>query len=50
LLLIDGEAVVLVSMASLISPRSAHANMMQEVQLYAFYVLALDGEDLRRLR
>src|SRR5712675_3028875 len=49
LLLIDGEAVVLgvdgISDFEALCSRKHDA----EVQLYAFYVLALDGEDLRRL-
>jgi len=49
LLLIDGEAVVLGVDGISDLKRSAHAKHDAEVQLYAFYVLALDGEDLRRL-
>jgi hypothetical protein len=49
LLLIDGEAVVLgvdgISDFEALGSRKHDA----EVQLYAFYVLALDSEDLRRL-
>jgi ATP-dependent DNA ligase len=49
LLLIDGEAVALgvdgISDFEALCSRKHDA----EVQLYAFYVLALDGEDLRRL-